>query len=275
MIFRRLTGTVQITCGLKTDGSVWCWGWRSTEERRGLGQSGVEHGAPPTQGPVGGVADDLVVGFGGGCAILQGGTVSCWDENWKHDSAWDTTDDRSPGSMMSSRWTRWVGFLVRPNAVMARSGVGVRTRTHKVVSRMSLRPEAATDCRGSLMPHVSRWARTTRLRGTLRSSRVVLGRPEFSRLESSRIQRERGLVRCYSGHPCRVPPGGCYEFEEKSASPLDPGSEYVRCPTPAPIPGIEGATDLCCRAGCALIDGARTRLLDDGVVQDVVLERCE
>lgn len=64
------------TCARKSDGTVWCWGGNNYAQL-GLGGGGG-YGKVPYQ--VRGLTDavDLAVGFGGGCAIRNGGQVVCW-----------------------------------------------------------------------------------------------------------------------------------------------------------------------------------------------------
>ncbi len=71
-----------VTCALRIDGTVWCWGIASDSF---LGQSivGEKHRATPTQVP--GLSN--VVQLSGGnyhtCALLASGSVECWGNNEK------------------------------------------------------------------------------------------------------------------------------------------------------------------------------------------------
>jgi alpha-tubulin suppressor-like RCC1 family protein len=104
-----LSAATTRTCGTRTDGTVWCWGdglvspspFPGSGELVQIGESGLLctldadrviqcNGAPI--GP--GDWETLTVGAAHGCAVDQGGSVSCWGD--------DSDGQLGDGTMMSS-----------------------------------------------------------------------------------------------------------------------------------------------------------------------------
>ena len=90
------------TCALLTDGTVDCWGYNSSGE---LGDGSMQHGHAASDGfdvspipvQVTGItnATQLSSGAGHVCALLSGGSVSCWGDNSYGEVGDGTTENRS------------------------------------------------------------------------------------------------------------------------------------------------------------------------------------
>ncbi len=69
------------TCARKTDGTVWCWGDNSSAEL-GSGSTSPAQSVYPVQVPILGNATQLMQRADSThCAVIEGGTVTCWGQN--------------------------------------------------------------------------------------------------------------------------------------------------------------------------------------------------
>ncbi len=89
------------TCGIKTDGTGWCWGYNFYGEL-GIGSTSDKH--VPTAISGGGTWTDIVVGDVGSCGIKTGGAGYCWG---RHNS--NSSNTTSPGSI-GSGWTKLAAY---------------------------------------------------------------------------------------------------------------------------------------------------------------------
>jgi len=76
--FSRVAAGDSFTCGVKTDGTVWCWGLNDVKQ---LGDGTTTNRTRPVQ--VTGLTDatQIIAGQGFACALKSGGTVACWGDN--------------------------------------------------------------------------------------------------------------------------------------------------------------------------------------------------
>lgn len=70
--------TAQHNCALLSDRSVRCWGSNGQAQ---LGDSTVVNRSTPVQVPLGGIVEEIAVGFDFTCARAPGGSVVCWGGN--------------------------------------------------------------------------------------------------------------------------------------------------------------------------------------------------
>jgi alpha-tubulin suppressor-like RCC1 family protein len=80
------------TCGVKTDGTVWCWGRNNLKQ---LGDGTTTNRTRPVQvtGLTG--ATQVIAGQGFACALKSDGTVACWGDNGVGQLGDGTTTARS------------------------------------------------------------------------------------------------------------------------------------------------------------------------------------
>jgi alpha-tubulin suppressor-like RCC1 family protein len=106
-----LAAGASATCGLRVDGTVWCWGSNYLGR---LGNNSLDDSPVPVQvvdeggfGLLTGVTD-LDFGSGHGCAVKADGTVWCWGDN-----GWGALGDGSNQNRSSPvQVTRWLGALL-------------------------------------------------------------------------------------------------------------------------------------------------------------------
>ena len=68
------------TCGVKTDGTVWCWG-RNHKKQLGDGTTTTRSRPVQVIGLTG--ATQIIAGQGFACALKSNGTVACWGETMR------------------------------------------------------------------------------------------------------------------------------------------------------------------------------------------------
>jgi hypothetical protein len=78
------------SCGVKTDGTAWCWGYNSSGR---LGDGTTTDRASPTQVP--GSWSSLTAGYWHSCGVKPDGTAWCWGDNGYGQLGDGTTTDRS------------------------------------------------------------------------------------------------------------------------------------------------------------------------------------
>src|SRR5690606_39516671 len=79
----RLAGGLFHTCGVDTDGSLWCWG-RNEYGQAGDGTSANNRPTPvEVAAPAGVTFVDVAAGFGHTCALDTDGTAWCWGSDSK------------------------------------------------------------------------------------------------------------------------------------------------------------------------------------------------
>ena len=90
--FSRVAAGDAFTCGVKTDGTVWCWGRNDTNQ---LGDGTTTNRTRPVQvtGLTG--ATQVIAGQGFACALKLDGTVACWGDNSVGQLGDGTTTTRS------------------------------------------------------------------------------------------------------------------------------------------------------------------------------------
>ncbi len=92
MDWQQVAGGTGHTCAVRTDGTLWCWGWN---DRGQLGLGDLTRRSTPTQ--VGTATSWRQVTAGGyhGCAIQSDGTLHCWGLNNRGQLGQGDTMDRS------------------------------------------------------------------------------------------------------------------------------------------------------------------------------------
>jgi Regulator of chromosome condensation (RCC1) repeat len=97
-----LAGGDSSTCGLKVDGSVWCWGGNDQGQ---LGQNTLDSAAHPVplRVPLAGRAVGVTTQFETACAVLENGSAWCWGNNLEGQlglGEWPpTTDTKRPRAL--------------------------------------------------------------------------------------------------------------------------------------------------------------------------------
>jgi alpha-tubulin suppressor-like RCC1 family protein len=102
------------TCALQQDGSIACWG-RNSNGQLGMGHGGPEspdvHVPEPVEG-LDGPATALALGYEHSCALLDGGEVACWGQNYfgqlglgmeRYDQPFRDRPEKVPGLAETSR----------------------------------------------------------------------------------------------------------------------------------------------------------------------------
>lgn len=77
------------TCAVKSDGSLWCWGWNYYGQ---VGAGTADKEWFPLQVPLGGVVVTVATGDNHTCAITADNTLWCWGDN-EHGQLGDGTTD--------------------------------------------------------------------------------------------------------------------------------------------------------------------------------------
>jgi|GEM_PF-1153784 len=90
--FSRVATGDSFTCGVKTDGTVWCWGRNNLKQ---LGDGTTTNRTRPVQ--VTGLTDatQVIAGQGWACVLKSDGTVACWGDNSSGQLGDGTTTGRS------------------------------------------------------------------------------------------------------------------------------------------------------------------------------------
>lgn len=90
--FTRVATGDSFTCGVKTDGTVWCWGRNNLKQ---LGDGTTTNRTRPVQvtGLTG--ATQVIAGQGWACVLKSDGTVACWGDNSSGQLGDGTTTGRS------------------------------------------------------------------------------------------------------------------------------------------------------------------------------------
>ncbi|MBJ7490676.1 MAG: hypothetical protein JHC59_05015 [Ilumatobacteraceae bacterium] len=90
--FSRVATGDSFTCGVKTDGTVWCWGRNNLKQ---LGDGTTTNRTRPVQvtGLTG--ATQVIAGQGWACVLKSDGTVACWGDNSSGQLGDGTTTGRS------------------------------------------------------------------------------------------------------------------------------------------------------------------------------------
>jgi len=91
--YRSIAAGEQHPCGLRTDGSLWCWGWNWYGQ---LGVGAADPDAHPLAERVPGEADWSAVSVGSAhtCGIREPGTLSCWGSNRRGQLGTADTENR-------------------------------------------------------------------------------------------------------------------------------------------------------------------------------------
>ncbi|MDY0004163.1 MAG: hypothetical protein RBU30_22885 [Polyangia bacterium] len=87
----RLTGGATHSCGLKKDGSAWCWG---ANDRGQLGDGTTQPSILPKRVLLGMPVLDISAGEGFTCAVLSNASLNCWGKNDKGQLGDGTIVDR-------------------------------------------------------------------------------------------------------------------------------------------------------------------------------------
>ncbi len=75
----KVVGHLETTCGLKTDGTIWCWGNNGMQQ---LGSAAPAESPTPLQLPGADVWTDIAVAYTHACGIKNDGTAWCWGERY-------------------------------------------------------------------------------------------------------------------------------------------------------------------------------------------------
>ena len=90
--FSRVAAGDSFTCGVKTDGTVWCWGRNNVKQ---LGDGTTTNRTRPVQVIGLSGATQIIAGQGFACALKSDGTVACWGDNGVGQLGDGTTTGRS------------------------------------------------------------------------------------------------------------------------------------------------------------------------------------
>jgi len=97
--FSRVAAGDGFSCGVKTDGTVWCWGRNNVKQ---LGDGTTTNRTRPVQ--VTGLTDatQIIAGQGFACVLKLDGTVACWGDNGAGQLGDGTTTGRSAPQVIPS-----------------------------------------------------------------------------------------------------------------------------------------------------------------------------
>ena len=95
--FSRVAAGDSFTCGVKTDGTVWCWG-RNHKKQLGDGTTTTRSRPVQVLGLTG--ATQIIAGQGFACALKSNGTVACWGDNASGQLGDGTTTGRATPSVI-------------------------------------------------------------------------------------------------------------------------------------------------------------------------------
>lgn len=92
-----------ISCGVRTDGTLWCWGYDKYSYLQTLGASVL---IEPLQ--IGSSKDwnDVEVGYEHICAVKTDSTLHCWGENDKGQLGLDSTDFQDSPQQVTGNWKK-------------------------------------------------------------------------------------------------------------------------------------------------------------------------
>lgn len=114
----QVTATGRYTCGLRADGTAWCWGENTLGQ---LGDGTTDERSVPTQVGTGSDWAQLAAGDGHTCGVRTDGTAWCWGYNYNGQLGDDSTTS-SPEPVPVGTATDWAG-------VAAWGGVSCGVRT--------------------------------------------------------------------------------------------------------------------------------------------------
>jgi alpha-tubulin suppressor-like RCC1 family protein len=222
------------TCAILGDGTAKCWGLGAHGEL-GNGKEGRDYfEASPVALGLSGIVD-LAVGGSTGCAVLQGGTVSCWGSNPARDLGFTSPDC---GPYWGFKTDTTPPPMTAPCEKTPRAVDGIHDAAHVAVSgshQCVIHSDASVTCWGN-----NTWGQLGNGKQQLLDNTPVAPGAPIAGLSAREI--ELG-----SYHTCAIRMDGsvaCWGANDGGQLGLGNMNNDAKWATPTPVPGLTNAKSL-------------------------------